>query len=96
MGFKGKGKNMPIFTQKEKRKHYTAVANGEKPVKATSKFTEAEQRAYARGQRDALNESARITAYKNSTDEERAAYKEKRRQEREAYKAQKAKEKKKK
>ncbi len=81
---------MPRFSLKEKRAHYTAVASGKKPVKATSKFTEAEQRAYARGQRDALNESARITKWKNSTPEERAAYKERKRQERAAYKAQKA------
>lgn len=87
-GVKGRGRYMPIFTQKEKRAHYTAVANGEKPVKADSKFTPAEQRAYARGQRDALNESARITAFKNSTEAEREAYKEKKRKEREAWKAQ--------
>lgn len=84
---------MPIFSLKEKRKHYTAVANGTKPTKANSKFSEAEQRAYARGQRDALNESARITKYKNSTPEERAAYKAQKRIEREAYKAQKEQEK---
>ena len=78
---------MPRFSLKEKRKHYTEVANGTKPTKANSKFNEAEQRAYARGQRDALNESARIT--KNSTPEERAAYKAQKRIEREAYKAQK-------
>jgi hypothetical protein len=59
---------------REKRVHYSAVAAGEKPVKEGSKFSEAEQRAYARGQRDARNESARITAYKNSTELERAAY----------------------
>lgn len=84
---------MPRFSLKEKRKHYTEVANGTKPTKANSKFSEAEQRAYARGQRDALNESARITKYKNSTLEERAAYKAQKRIEREAYKAQKEQEK---
>lgn len=76
-------------TQKEKRIHYTQVANGTKPVKSDSKFSEAEQRAYARGQRDARNESARITKFKNSTEEERAAYKQKKAAERAAYKAQK-------
>ncbi|MCH5162727.1 MAG: hypothetical protein J1G38_04485 [Clostridiales bacterium] len=81
---------MPRFSLKEKRKHYTQVANGEKPVKKDSKFSAAEQRAYARGQRDALNESARITAYKNATAAERAAYKARKRKEREEYKKSKA------
>ncbi len=76
-------------TQKEKRIHYSQVANGEKPVKQNSKFSEAEQIAYAKGQRDARNESAIICAIKNSTFEEREAYKQKRKAEREAYKAQK-------
>ena len=77
----------PKRTQKEKRVHYTQVANGTKAVKANSKFSEAEQRAYARGQRDARNESARICKYKNSTPIEREAYKQKRKAERAAYKA---------
>lgn len=74
-------------TQKEKRIHYTQVANGEKAVKQDSKFSEAEQRAYARGQRDARNEAARITKYKNSTELERAAYRQKKAAEHAAYKA---------
>lgn len=74
-------------TQKEKRIHYTQVANGTKPVKKGSKFTKKEQIAYARGQRDARNESARITKYKNSTPAERAAYKQKKAAERAAWKA---------
>lgn len=86
---------MPRFTLKEKRKHYSDVASGKKPTKKDSKFSEEEQRAYARGQRDALNESARITAYKNASKEERAAYKERKRKEREEYKQNKAKSKKK-
>lgn len=49
---------MPIFTPKERRAHYTAVASGAKPVKANSQFSEEVQRAYARGQRDALNEGS--------------------------------------
>ena len=44
---------MPFFSQKEKRKHYNAVAKGEKPVKSNSKFNKKEQIAYAKGQRDA-------------------------------------------
>lgn len=51
------------FNLKQKLRHYTDVAKGVKPVKATSKFSEAEQKAYARGQRDARNESKRIYAY---------------------------------
>ena len=74
-------------TQKEKRIHYSQVASGEKAVKANSKFSEAEQRAYARGQRDARNESARICAFKNSTPEQRKAYNEKKAAERAAYNA---------
>ena len=62
--------------QSEKLKHYSAVAKGEKSVKSNSKFSEAEQRAYARGQRDARNESNRIFAMKNATPEQRQAYKE--------------------
>ena len=73
-------------SQKEKRIHYSQVASGVKAVKSNSKFSEAEQRAYARGQRDARNESARICAYKNSTPEQRQAYKAKRAAARAAYK----------
>lgn len=74
-------------SQKEKRIHYSQVASGAKAVKSNSKYSEVEQRAYARGQRDARNESARITKYKNSTPEERAAYKQKKAAERAAWKA---------
>lgn len=78
---------MPRFSQKEKRQHYTDVASGKIPTKASSKYSDEVQRAYARGQRDALNEAARITKWKNSTPEENAAYKEQKRKEREAWKA---------
>ena len=86
---------MPFLkrSQKEKRIHYTQVANGTKPVKKGSKFSKKEQIAYASGQRDARNESARITKYKNSTPEERAAYKQQKAAERAAYKQKKAAEK---
>lgn len=77
---------MPRFSLKEKRKHYTDVASGKKLVKLNSKFTPEEQQAYARGQRDALNESARIFKWKISSPEERAAYKEQKRKERAEYK----------
>ena len=76
---------MPFFSQKEKRKHYNAVAKGEKPVKSNSKFNKEEQIAYAKGQCDARNESARITAYKHSTDEQRSAYKKKQAERRKQY-----------
>lgn len=77
---------MPRFSLREKRRHYTDVASGKKDVKKDSKFSPEEQRAYARGQRDALNEAARITKWKNSTPEENAAYKERKRKEREEWK----------
>lgn len=78
---------MPFFrrSQKEKRIHYTQVAKGEKPVKENSKFTAEQQIAYAQGQRDARNEAARITAYKNSTPEQRKAYQEAQAAKRKAY-----------
>ena len=64
------------FNQRDKLEHYTAIAKGDKAVKSSSKFSEAEQRAYARGQRDARNENNRIFAMKNVTPEQRQAYKE--------------------
>lgn len=79
---------MPIFSWKEKRKHYTAVANGTKPVKANSKFTPEEQRAYARGQRDAMNDQAvGFVLGKNSklSAAEKQALKDKRKAERKAW-----------
>ena len=75
------------FTLNEKLKHYTEVATGAKPTKDGSKFTDAEQRAYARGQRDARNESRRVWKNKNSTDIEKQAYKDKKAAERAARKA---------
>ena len=79
---------MPIFTNKEKRKHYTEVANGTKPVKATSKYTEAEQRAYACGQRDARNDQMiGHMLGKNSTlsEAEKQSFKDKRKAARQAW-----------
>lgn len=63
------------YSLKEKLLHYTDVAQGAKEVKADSKFSEAEQRAYARGQRDARNESRRVWAIVNASDADRQAYK---------------------
>lgn len=73
----------------EKLKHYTAVAAGEKEVKTGSKFSETEQRAYARGQRDARNEERRLFKFKNSTEAEREEYKAQRKKQKSAFKAQK-------
>lgn len=79
------------FTLNEKLEHYSNVASGEKAVKADSKFTEAEQRAYARGQRDARNESRRVWKSKNATAVEKQAYKDKKAAERAERKAKKGK-----
>lgn len=49
---------MPHFTPKERRAHYNQIGYGGAAVKADSRFTEEEQRAYARGQADARNEAA--------------------------------------
>lgn len=70
------------FSLNEKLSHYTAVAKGEKATKKGSSFSEAEQRAYARGQRDARNESRRVWKSKNSTAAEKKAYKDKKAAER--------------
>lgn len=60
---------MANYTMNEKLAHYSSVAKGEKAVKQTSKFTSAEQIAYARGQRDARNEQRKIFAIKNKKTE---------------------------
>lgn len=43
------------FSFMDRLRHYTDVASGKKATKKGSKFSDSEQRAYARGQRDALN-----------------------------------------
>ena len=63
------------FGWKEKLDHYTGVANGTVPTKAESKFSDAEQKAYARGQRDARNEQRVITRWKHSSEQEREDWK---------------------
>lgn len=75
------------FSFKQKLQHYSAVADGSKSAKKESKFSQLEQRAYARGQRDARNESRRAFAFKNASSEQRDAYKAQRKAAREAYKA---------
>ena len=50
MAFKG-------FTPKEKKDYYTGVANGSIAPKENSKYSAQSQIDYARGQRDARNES---------------------------------------
>lgn len=66
------------FSQKEKLQHYSDVASGVEATKKESKFTDAEQRAYARGQRDARNENRRIFAAKNATPEQKESFRLKR------------------
>ncbi len=66
---------MAKWSLKSILEHYTAVAKGQKQVKANSKYSEAEQRAYARGQMDARNQSKRLFAFSNATPEQRQAYK---------------------
>jgi len=75
------------FSQKEKLKHYTAVAKGTCPTKQNSKFSASVQRSYATGQRDARNEANAIFKYKHSSAAERAAYKRKRAERNAAYKS---------
>lgn len=48
---------MAQFTPKERRAHYSGVANGTVPTKPDSQFTAEEQISYAKGQRDARNDS---------------------------------------
>lgn len=58
---------MPVFTPKERREHANAVGYRDAPVKADSKYTEEEQRAYNRGVADVLNDQAmRYVLGKNS------------------------------
>ena len=63
------------YKQKQKLAHYSAVASGKKAPKNKSKYSKAEQIAYASGQRDARNEANRIYAYNNATPEQREIYK---------------------
>jgi len=65
-----------MFTQKQKREHYNAVAKGDKPVKDPSKYPAQTQKDYARGQAHARNEASALYKYHNSTEEQRNAYKE--------------------
>ena len=55
--------------QIKKLEHYSAIASGKKAPKKESKFSKAEQIAYARGQRDARNEANRIYAYYSGSDD---------------------------
>lgn len=60
-------KKRKFFSTKERYEHYKAIAKGEGDVKQDSKFSEEEQRAYARGQVAAREESYRIyKKYKKS------------------------------
>ena len=74
------------FTSMEKLDHYTKVANGSRETKQSERYSDMEQKAYARGQRDARNEARRSYAYKNSTEAQREAYKARKTAEREQWK----------
>lgn len=83
---------MPVYTPKERRAHYTGVANGTIPPKADSKFSAQEQIAYAKGQRDARNDQTMgYLLGKNSplSAAEKQKLKDNRKATRESYKAQK-------
>lgn len=76
------------FTKKEKREYYTKKAKGEIAPKKESKYSEAEQLAYARGQRDARNDiMVGEMLGKNSklSDAEKKAFKERRKAQRAKY-----------
>lgn len=78
------------FKMKEKLKHYTAVASGEKATKKDSKFSKKEQQAYARGQRDARNEANAVYASQHATPAQKEAFKKKQAKRKAKYYASKA------
>lgn len=51
------------FTWKEMLQHYTDVASGKTPTKKKSKYSDQEQKSYAKGQRDAMNRQRGIFAF---------------------------------
>ena len=51
------------FSFRERLDHYSGVASGKVSTKSDSKFSDSEQRAYARGQRDAMNRQRCIFAF---------------------------------
>lgn len=89
---------MPImkYTRQEQREHYRGVANGTIPTKKDSKFTGAEQRAYARGKVEEMDKQAASWIRKNGTPEQKAGLEEKNRKFRESRREAKAKKAKKK
>lgn len=77
---------MPImkYTRQEWREHYRGVANGTIPTKKDSKFTEAEQRAYAKAKVEEMDKQAAAWIRQNGTPEQKAGLAEKNRQFRES------------
>lgn len=51
------------FSFMDRLAHYTDVASGKKPTKKNSKYTDEQQRIYAKGQRDAMNRQRGIFAF---------------------------------
>ncbi len=67
-----------MFTREQKIEHYMGVANGMIPTKSNSKYSDAEQRSYARDQLAKLcGKNTSVPAKSSSskyTPEQRAAY----------------------
>ena len=80
---------MPImrFTRQEQREHYRGVANGTIPTKKDSKYSEAEQRAYARGKVDEMDRQAANWVRNNGTPEQKAGLAQKNKEFRESRRA---------
>ena len=80
---------MPImrFTRQEQRKHYRGIVNGTVPTKKDSKYSDAEQKAYARGKLEEMDKQAANWVRQNGTPEQKAGLAEKNRQFRETRRA---------
>lgn len=89
---------MPImrFTRQEQREHYRGIAKGTIPTKKDSKYTAAEQRAYAKGKVEEMDRQAANWVRQNGTPEQKAGLAENNRKFRESRREAKAKKAKKK
>ncbi len=81
---------MPIFTRREQREHYRGIVNGTVPTKKDSKYSKAEQVAYARGKLEEMDKQAASWVRKNGTPEQKAGLEEKNKKFRESRRAAKA------
>ena len=65
---------MPImrFTRQEQREHYRGIVNGTVPTKKDSKYSDAEQRAYAKGKVEEMDRQAANWVRQNGTPEQKA------------------------